>query len=329
MVSSRLEYLDIAKGIGILGVIIGHHLLAIGMNNPYPWLVDWFWSFHMPMFFLISGYFIKDEAISTVFIKGVKNLLLPFYFTCFCGAITVVCSLYLVNGHYEGPKIHDWLFGITCFDREYEQMGMWFLPSLFIGKFMYSLLSKYCIEIRGFISLLLFFVVQLLVTFPGITNIGIARIFVLALSSLIFLHFGVLCRLNSFFCYNLRKDHWLILLVVLGCAYRVPLDMSAYYYPLNVFNILTSILISVSIIYLCKLLEKSRALKPLQKYLSYCGKHSLFFLCLHAFFYTIQLHRHIHLNQPFLIGCIITILISIVVFLYYVGFNNVVKLRRR
>lgn len=328
MARSRVEYLDIAKGIGILGVIIGHHLLAIGMANPYPWLVDWYWSFHMPMFFLISGYFMKDEAISIVFTKGVKNLLIPFYFTCFCGAITVVSSLYLVNGHYEGPKLLDWLWGILCFDREYEQMGMWFLPALFFGKFMYSLLSIYYKEFRGFFSLLLFLVVQILITFPGIINNGITRIFMLALSSLIFIHCGVLCKLNSFFDYKMRKEHWLILLFVLVCAYKVPLDMSAYNYPLNIFNIFTSILISVSIIYFCKLIENYRTLRPLQKYLSFCGRHSLFFLCLHAFFYTIQLHRHIPLNQPFLIGCIITILISIVVSVYVVVLNIDVNLKR-
>ncbi|MBF1069294.1 MAG: acyltransferase family protein, partial [Prevotellaceae bacterium] len=51
--TKRIEALDIAKGIGIILVIIGH------MSSSY--LRDWIYSFHMPLFFIISGICFKTE----------------------------------------------------------------------------------------------------------------------------------------------------------------------------------------------------------------------------------------------------------------------------
>ena len=46
---SRIEYFDIAKGMGILSIILGH----MGVEG-----VDRIvFTFHVPLFFLISGYF--------------------------------------------------------------------------------------------------------------------------------------------------------------------------------------------------------------------------------------------------------------------------------
>lgn len=47
----RLDYIDIAKGFAILAVIVGHYSDIS--------LVDRFiWSWHMPLFFILSGYFL-------------------------------------------------------------------------------------------------------------------------------------------------------------------------------------------------------------------------------------------------------------------------------
>ena len=48
LTKKRLNYLDYAKGIGILLVVLGHIY-----NNS---VKLWIYSFHMPLFFIISGY---------------------------------------------------------------------------------------------------------------------------------------------------------------------------------------------------------------------------------------------------------------------------------
>ena len=71
----RLEFIDIAKGIGIILVVIGH---SIGWLVPYHWI----YSFHMPFFFFISGFLftIQGKNFLTFTKKRIRSLLLPAMF---------------------------------------------------------------------------------------------------------------------------------------------------------------------------------------------------------------------------------------------------------
>ena len=69
----REQWADIAKGIGILSVIIGH--LEIDYINAFVF------TYHLPVFFILSGYYLRPKQ-NGVFIKEkAKSLLLPYYTT--------------------------------------------------------------------------------------------------------------------------------------------------------------------------------------------------------------------------------------------------------
>ena len=55
--NERNEIIDIMKGIGIIAVIIGHM-----WNVPEVPYRNFIFSFHMPLFFLIAGYFYKPNS---------------------------------------------------------------------------------------------------------------------------------------------------------------------------------------------------------------------------------------------------------------------------
>ena len=59
----RKEEIDFAKGLGILLVMLGHSMTL--MNNP---LNTFILSFHMPLFFFVSGMTIKREYTFKTFI---------------------------------------------------------------------------------------------------------------------------------------------------------------------------------------------------------------------------------------------------------------------
>lgn len=50
---NRIEWVDIAKGIAILLVVLGHTGLAVGSAR---YLDAFIYSFHLPLFFVLSGY---------------------------------------------------------------------------------------------------------------------------------------------------------------------------------------------------------------------------------------------------------------------------------
>lgn len=74
--NTRQTWADNAKLIGIFFVILGHNELANkGIEN-------WILTFHMPLFFLLSGYFVKGdpEPFRSWLAKYAKRLLVPYLF---------------------------------------------------------------------------------------------------------------------------------------------------------------------------------------------------------------------------------------------------------
>lgn len=70
----RIEYIDAAKAIAIMLVIIGHcHWLGA-----IPRLGNLIYTFHMPLFFMVSGFFLKDLPIRDAFVKYAKAYLWPY-----------------------------------------------------------------------------------------------------------------------------------------------------------------------------------------------------------------------------------------------------------
>lgn len=69
----RNSKLDALRGLGIILMIIGH------VNTPLRGII---FSFHMPLFFFISGYLYKEKPILELLRRNCKKVLLPYLFTC-------------------------------------------------------------------------------------------------------------------------------------------------------------------------------------------------------------------------------------------------------
>ena len=66
----RLEWLDIAKGLGIIYVVYGH---SYGPNNRYVFL------FHLPLFMILSGFVYNEKDSFPVYLKKkLLNIYIPF-----------------------------------------------------------------------------------------------------------------------------------------------------------------------------------------------------------------------------------------------------------
>lgn len=73
--ANRDRSIDIVKGIGIILMVVGH-------SGCPKWLHDFIYAFHMPLFFICSGYFYKPittiEGLFTFWKKRFKGLYLPY-----------------------------------------------------------------------------------------------------------------------------------------------------------------------------------------------------------------------------------------------------------
>lgn len=66
----RYEVFDKMKGLAIMLVIMGHtHILV----RPI-------WTFHMPLFFILAGYFFHPKGVTESLKKDARRMLLPVLF---------------------------------------------------------------------------------------------------------------------------------------------------------------------------------------------------------------------------------------------------------
>ena len=115
-------WVDSAKGIGIILVIMGHLLYS----SDIPWLNQIIYSFHMPLFFILSGYVQKKE-FKPGFIKNrAKRLLIPYI------AFSIMGILYFgLRLIHQGLSIPEILADFLYVNGEVSNHPLWFLIVLF------------------------------------------------------------------------------------------------------------------------------------------------------------------------------------------------------
>jgi len=79
----RNETFDVLKGITIILVIVGH--CGFGSFRGF------IYSFHMPLFFFVAGYFLKIRSLRTEILLSTKRLIIPYIFTAFWLCVVSAC----------------------------------------------------------------------------------------------------------------------------------------------------------------------------------------------------------------------------------------------
>lgn len=123
METRRIEYIDIAKGIGILLVVLGHNALVSRFS------LRLIYSFHMPLFFFLSGFFFNASLSFREFLgKRFHGLLKPYFFTVF-----LIYLFYLSFGKLSLNTVAVRLLKSFYGAGEYVPwLPLWFLPHLFL-----------------------------------------------------------------------------------------------------------------------------------------------------------------------------------------------------
>ena len=123
---SRIEWLDVLRGIGVVLMVMGH----IYFGERFSVYIH---AFHMPLFFFVSGFFFNPKKnYSEFIIHDLKTLILPFSI-CFLICQFLQCVL---KGDFD---IRYAFVSYFCSNHFLIVLagGFWFLPCLFICKQLY------------------------------------------------------------------------------------------------------------------------------------------------------------------------------------------------
>lgn len=308
MEQERIHYIDVAKGLAILIVVLGH--CTATTLGPHSRLFYTIYSFHMPFWFFLSGMLYSTKNWQLFFSGKVKSLLLPylFFFT-----INVISFRLLSLLNY--PQFHIYVkFG-----------GLWFLLALFYVVISYFVLDIYCFkklsEIKRRVVLTLLSFSFLIVGFYGGKDLPFSA-FSTDMVCFFFFHIGVLIRkFKGNMNFKTNRDRSIVLgvslILIVILAYTAPInpepvDVNWGRYGNKVLFLVQALLGIWGFLLLAAAIKKNNIIE-------YLGRNSLLILVLHiplwqifdTLFSIVGILGYVRLSCEFICVSILTLLFLI------------------
>ena len=136
---NRIAWIDAAKGIGIFLVVLGH---ALPESHVAATII---WTFHMPLFFFLSGLTGRPWApgTSTTIANGLKNLAVPYLF------FSLIAILLFLSLKGDVTSIVSWrnlagqmVYGVSGNERKMlYDVALWFFTCLFSTRILFILIT--------------------------------------------------------------------------------------------------------------------------------------------------------------------------------------------
>lgn len=282
MEKNRICWIDTAKGICILLVVINHAIMIthieyifgnINIENSLS-------SFRMPLYFTLSGIFFKryDKMISFLK-KKTNNLLIPFLFFYIFGSIFIPLLFQVIGFNMYSDSSFKSL-ALDCLYNHCNQINgpLWFLLCLFFANILFYYVTYFCnMFFLIFISLSMGIIGLIFSYYRIELPLSIASSF----TCLPFFCFGYLVkqllRDNRYKMKYIPFMFYILVVVFLIYNYSgfVNFSQNCFEFPLTVFPL--------GILGVIALLMISKAINTLHL-VTYIGRYSIIILCTHMFF---------------------------------------------
>lgn len=265
---TRILWIDITRAVLMLFIIIGH---CAGVSEMWHRII---FSFHVPAFFILSGYVYKTHADKKKQIeKDFRELLLPYFATAL-----IVCGIQIYNLGFSRDVIKQlflmviYASGTAAYDI--PQMGaIWFLPTMFLTK----RLMEFVVEKE--LKYQILFISSFLVA-----GISVSKIYFLPMNidiafvAVAFMYCGYLLRTKVEI--SAVGINTCVVLVMLWIASLYTGDMSftARRYTPYVVKSLGAIAITII---LFKIAQYITMVSLLNRILVFIGRHTVLLLCIH------------------------------------------------
>ena len=301
MNKARIAHIDIMKGFGILSVLIGHYV----HHSIIPTVI---WSFHMPLFVLLSGYLYKRDSLKNKIVKAASSYLKP-YVIVWLILIVSECIIALLGLSNNTPisaiktRTISGLWALASNNTPHRpyfviKIGViWFLNSLFIGTIIFSLILRIKKNISQTIIILLLTICASVQTYticiPLGINYGILFLIYLAVGyhyrSLKDKKSKIIDTINSTLGMFVSTFIWIIIVsieILSRHNYNI-IYPSFSLYGLEIVGAIAGTLTTMHLsVYITKLTTKQPVAQTIlvstNNVLQYIGRSTIWIMCIHA-----------------------------------------------
>lgn len=145
--AQRINWIDTAKGIGIILVTFGHIRNGNGQSVWLPALdssIDAIYLFHMPLFFFLGGFtFSSRRSFGDFALRKAKTLLIPYYvFSLYFLAKPIAMLIVPKLGATLQTGYDSISLGQQFYNVLINGTGLWFLWAYFIGEIVVYAITK-------------------------------------------------------------------------------------------------------------------------------------------------------------------------------------------
>jgi fucose 4-O-acetylase-like acetyltransferase len=294
-----LRHMNVARAFAICLIVLGHSFTEDSTSPIRAFL----YLFHVPLFFIISGFFFKEDYLSApknFVLRRLRRLWAPFLLWSvpfvLLHNIFFKLEIYSPEVTFRGTTVPHYSITDTfvrlaqlIFFQESEQLlgGFWFLPCLFFTAIIFFVFSSISNKLKNNYALpilcILGFILGNIMFYFNIRLPFIPYDFRLFLITTLVFFIGFLYKkyeylipINSYF--SLLCLLLLILVLMIGCYKIDSINSTVGYLPKAIlYLILTPILGTYIILYLSKIVSRYR----IADFFDYIGRNTITILALH------------------------------------------------
>lgn len=271
--SNRINYLDIVKGIAIILMVIGHIIPSKSIINSI------IYSFHMPLFIIVSGYFYKEKNLREILQKMIKQFWLPYIISI----IFVYLIKSIINNNFDIIFLLKYtLLGVSkkkLFSLS-ELGALWYIPFFIVINILFWIIKK----ISKNNDLKLLFLVAICF-FLGLI-LGYKKIYLpwsidVAMTCILFYYIGYILNKYNLLNYIIYNKIFIacMLFVYLLTFNFGNIEIAIRKYPFGLICFMNSISGCMIIFLISNIIDKF--LKKTSTILAWYGKYSIYILIFH------------------------------------------------
>ncbi|WP_413666317.1 acyltransferase family protein [Mucilaginibacter sp. Mucisp86] len=310
---SRLNWIDYAKGLGIILVVFGHvikGLITVKLIDPtfFYYSVNFVYSFHMPLFFVLSGYFFLNsfnKRGTWPFVKiKLETIAYPFVIWSIIQTVIEIKLSAYTNNHLHSDVLASCLY--------IPRSQFWFLYALFFINILNVLFFKITKKWGLLISLMVWIAYYIM---PAAVHDFGKDTFEKVFVNLIYFQTGIFLSQYAGLTKKIISNGYLFILnlIIYSCSLYIYFNYPHTAWYNEIFCQLSG---CFSVFFICEFLAQ----KSILKFLEYLGINSLAIYLVHLLAGNgcrIVLSKFLHINNSAILivsGVLIGLIVPLIVY---------------